>query len=101
MLGKEAPASTILVDAQSMAGRDMPSEHLAAPPTFQTNDIIPVNGSPDRDGRCLLISDFWHRFSEANERMINGRNQGRQLVGPDLVSPNVGGDNRRSEFSIK
>jgi hypothetical protein len=31
MFTRHVPASTILVDAQSMAGRDMLSEHLAVP----------------------------------------------------------------------
>jgi hypothetical protein len=43
MLTGEVPASAILVDAQSMAGIEMPSEHLGTPPAFEANDIIPVN----------------------------------------------------------
>src|SRR4029077_10753543 len=38
----EVPASAILVDAQSMAGIEMPSKHLAAPPTFEANHVVPV-----------------------------------------------------------
>jgi hypothetical protein len=43
MFTRQVPASTILVDAQSMAGRDMLSEHLAVPAAFQADDIIAVN----------------------------------------------------------
>jgi hypothetical protein len=100
MFTRQVPVSTILLDGQSMAGRRMPSDHQAAPPTFQTNDVVTMNRSPDRDGRSPLISDFWHRSSEANERMMNGRNQGRQLVGRDLIAPNIRGDNFSRKFSI-
>jgi len=43
MVSAEFPAGTILVDAQSMSGREMPSEHLAAPAAFQANDVIAVH----------------------------------------------------------
>jgi hypothetical protein len=43
MLSGEFPAGTILVDAQSMAGSEMSSEHLAAPAAFEADDIIAVN----------------------------------------------------------
>jgi hypothetical protein len=40
---RQVPSGTILFDAQSMAGRDMPSEYLATPPAFQANDVIAMN----------------------------------------------------------
>jgi hypothetical protein len=43
MLKGEFPASTTLLDAQSVAGSEMPSEHLAAPAAFQADEIIAVN----------------------------------------------------------
>jgi hypothetical protein len=39
----EVPASTILLDVQTMAGREMPLEHLAAPAAIEADDIIEVN----------------------------------------------------------
>jgi len=101
MLTRQIPACTILVDAQSMAGRDMPSEHLAAPPTFEANHVVPVNRSTDRHSRCPLFVDFGYGFPETSERPMHGRDQRPELIGPDLVPANIGGDNRRSEFSIK
>src|SRR3984893_9075455 len=38
MLTGEFPASTTLLDAQSVAGSEMPSEHLASPRAFETED---------------------------------------------------------------
>jgi hypothetical protein len=49
MLTGEVPASAILLYGQSMAGTEMPPEHLAAPAAIQANDIIAMDGSPDRD----------------------------------------------------
>src|SRR5712671_4034380 len=50
MIARKAPVNTIGVDGQAVTGRDIPSEHMAAPAAFQANDIIAMNGSPDRDG---------------------------------------------------
>jgi hypothetical protein len=43
MFTPQVPASAILVNAQSVVGREMPSEHLAASAAFQADDIIAVN----------------------------------------------------------
>ena len=47
MLTGEGPPHAVLLDAQSMAGCEMPLEHLAAPATIEADDIIAVNGLPD------------------------------------------------------
>ena len=65
--------ATILIDAQSMAGREMPLEHLAAPAAFQANDIIAVDGSPDRHCRRSLFVEFGYRFTKADEGLMHGR----------------------------
>jgi len=72
MFTRQVPASTILVDAQSMARIEMPSEHLAAPATIEADDIIAMNGLPDRDGRCPIGLGFGYRFSETGERLMDG-----------------------------
>jgi hypothetical protein len=43
MLTGEVPPHAVLLDAQSMAGRKMAFEHLAAPATIEADDIIAVN----------------------------------------------------------
>jgi hypothetical protein len=101
MLTGELPLRAILLDTQSMAGREVPLEHLAAPPTFEANHVIPMNGSPDRHRGCSLAADFCYGFPETCERLMNGRDQRRELIGPDLIATDVSGDNCRSEFSIK
>jgi hypothetical protein len=101
MVTGEVPANAILLHGQSMAGSEMPLEHLAAPAAFQAHDIIAVNRSPYRDGGCPLTLDVGCRFSESTECLMNGRDQRPELGGRDLVLPNIGGDNRGSEFSIK
>jgi hypothetical protein len=68
MFTGEIPPRPILVDGQSMAGREMPSEHLAAPATIEADDIIAMNGLPDCDGGCPLNLRFGCRFTEADER---------------------------------
>jgi hypothetical protein len=101
MFTRQAPAKTILIYAQFMARREMPSEHLAAPAALQANDVIAMDRSPDRDGGCPVHLGFDRRFTEADERLTNGRDQRSELVGRDLVLPNIGGNNHRGEFSIE
>jgi len=49
MFARQVPASAILLDGQSMAGIEMPLDHLAAPAALQANDN-------NRDARIA-----WHR----------------------------------------
>ena len=72
MLTGEVPASAILVNAQSVTGSEMPFEHLTAPATIEADDMIAMNGLPDRDGRCPLDPRFGRWFAEADERLMNG-----------------------------
>ena len=101
MLSGEVPAITILLNGQPMAGNQMPSEYQAAPAALQANDIIAMNGSPDRHRWCRLSLGFGGRFSESGERLMYGGDQGRELIGRDLVSPNISCDDIGSEFSIE
>jgi hypothetical protein len=73
MVTRQVPACTILVDAQSMAGIEMPLKHLAAPAAFETDNIIAVNGATDRHRGCSLDFSFVRRFTEADERLMHGR----------------------------
>jgi hypothetical protein len=68
MVTGEIPPHPILLRGQSMAGSEMPFEHLAAPATFDANDIIAMDGSPDRHGGCPLNLRLDCRFTKANER---------------------------------
>jgi hypothetical protein len=72
MLKGEVPASAILANAQSVTGSEMPFEHLTTPATIEADDIIAMNGLPDLDGRCPLDPRFGYRFTEADERLMNG-----------------------------
>jgi|HubBroStandDraft_2_1064218.scaffolds.fasta_scaffold195542_2 hypothetical protein len=101
MLSGEFPASAILLYRQSMAGSEMPFEHLAAPATIEADDIITMNRLSDRHGRGSLSLDFGCRFSEADERLMNSRDQDRQLVGPDLVTADICSNNVGRAFSIE
>ncbi len=84
-----------------MAGREMPFEHLAAPATIEADDIIAVNGLPDWDGGCPLDLRFGCRFTEADERLMNGRDQDRQLVRPNLVAADICSNDVGREFSCR
>jgi hypothetical protein len=73
MVTRQAPASAILLHGHPVAGGKMPPEHLAAPATFKANDIIVIDGSPDRDGGYPLFVEFDCGFTESCEGLMYGR----------------------------
>src|SRR4029077_9768383 len=85
----EFPAGAILVDAQFMAGSEMPPEHLGAPAAFQADDIIAVNRSADRHRGFSLSVEFGYRFTKSCESLMNSQDQDRQLVRPNLVAADI------------
>jgi hypothetical protein len=70
----------------------MPPDHHSSPVTFEADDIIVMEGSPDWDGGCALARCFGRGFTEADERLMNGRNQHRELIGRDLVATYICSD---------
>jgi hypothetical protein len=76
----------------------MPAQHLPAPAAIQADDVIVLNGSADRNCGGSLDDGFCGRFAELTEGLMNGRDQRRQLIGWDLIAPNVGGDDLGGEF---
>jgi hypothetical protein len=73
MVVGKVPARSILLHGQSMAGGEMPSDHLAAPAAFEANDVIEMDGSPDRHCGSPLPVGFCRRFTEADERLMDSR----------------------------
>jgi hypothetical protein len=72
-----------------MAGRDVPFEHYAVPTAFKADHEISLNRSADRHGRRSLSRNFDGRLSKACDGLMHGRDQRRELVGPDLVAPEI------------
>jgi hypothetical protein len=84
-----------------MGGSEVPPEHLATPAAFQANDVIAIDGSTDRHSGGPLSLNFGCRLSESRECPIDSRDQFAELVGPDLVSPNICADDIGGEFSTE
>ena len=80
-----------------MGGPDVPAEHLPAPAAIQADDVIAVNGSPDRNRRGSLDDGFCP-FAEAGERPMHGRDHGGELIGGDLIASKIRADDLRHEF---
>jgi hypothetical protein len=72
MFTRQVPPSAIVVDAQTMAGRQMSSDHQAPPSAFQADDEITLNGSPDRHRGSSRPAVFIDGLTEADERLMNG-----------------------------
>lgn len=81
-----------------MGSSDVPPERLAAPPAVETDHIIVMNGSADR--HCRDSRGGFYRPIKASERLLDGRDQTCNLVGTDLIAPDIRRDDFRGEFSI-
>ena len=80
MVSRQVPTAAIFIDIQSVAGREVPLEHLPTPAAIQANHVVPVNGSPHRNSGCALAGRFGRWFTESPERLIDGRDHGGKLV---------------------
>jgi hypothetical protein len=78
----------------------MAADHFPSPSTFYANDVIALNGSPDRHCWSSFDDGFGCRLAEVGERLVNRRNQGAELLGPDLIASDIRGHDFRREVSI-
>jgi hypothetical protein len=80
---------------------EVPPQHLPAPPALQASHEIPSYGSPNRNRRGPLAGRFCQRFAESPERLIDGRDQGRELIWHDLIASEIRADDLRCKLSIQ
>src|ERR1700731_4354411 len=83
-----------------MGGRDMTTKRLGAPPAFEAHDVIAPDRLLYRDRRCPGADSLLFRLAEANERLMNGRDQSADLVSLDLIALYKCGHNPRREFPM-
>jgi hypothetical protein len=84
-----------------MGGRHMPPKHLAFPAAVQADDVIVVNGSANRNRRGSLDDGFCRRFTESREGLMDGRNQGGELIRRDLMASEIRADDLRREAALR
>jgi hypothetical protein len=72
VIGPELPPCSILLDAQPVSGPKMAADHFPAPTAFYTNDVIALNGSPDRHCWSSFDDGFGCRLAEVGERLMDG-----------------------------
>jgi hypothetical protein len=77
----------------------MAADHFPSPPAFYANDVIALNGSPDRHCWSSFDDGFCSRLADVGERLMNRRNQGVDLLGRHLVASQIGADDLYSEVS--
>jgi hypothetical protein len=83
-----------------MSRGQVPFQHFRLMPAFDTGNIIALNGSPDRHHWSSLDDGFCCRFTEGTESLMDGRDQRRELVRPDLIALDIRGHDFCGEFSI-
>ena len=100
MLARQLPARSILVQAETVGGREVPTQHYPSPSASQTNYVILGHGSPNRNRRFRLAGQFCQRFAKLPKRLKDDRDNVRELIGCDLISPDERGDDFGHEVSI-
>ena len=83
-----------------MSSRDMPAKHAARPTAIQAHHGIWRDRSADRHRWSSLDYGFCCRFTKTNESLVDSRNQGAELIGPDLITSQIGADDLHGEFSV-
>jgi len=81
-----------------MSRRQMPAKHLAAPAAVEADDVIAVDGSSHRNRRGSLDDGFCCRVTKTGECPMDGRNQGAELIGWDLMASEIRADDLGDEF---
>ena len=78
----------------------MPAKHAARPTAIQAHHGIWRDRSADRHRWSSLDYGFCCRFTKTNESLVDSRNQGAELIGPDLITSQIGADDLHGEFSV-
>jgi hypothetical protein len=88
MIAPQPPPLPIFISAQSVPGRDVPSQHLPPIAAVETNHVVPMHGSPHRYNGSE--NHFWFRgLSKLTNRPMNGANQIRKLIRPQPMVPDI------------
>src|SRR6266498_878358 len=78
----------------------MAADHLTSPTAIYAHDVIALNGSPERHCWSSFDDGFGRRLAEVTQSLMDSRDQGRKLVGRNLVALQIGADDLHSEVSI-
>jgi hypothetical protein len=77
-----------------MSDAEMPAEHPAAISAFETDDMLVLHRSPDRDCRRRGA------LAEATERAMHFCNQARDLIDADSILRDVATDDPHNQAKI-
>ncbi len=94
---QQVPACAILLDGQPVRGHEMAADHLTSPTAIYAHDVIALNGSPERHCWSSFDDGFGRRLAEVTQSLMDSRDQGRKLVGCNLVALQIGADDLHSE----
>ena len=77
----------------------MPTQYQATKPAFETDDMVVLHRSPNRD--CRHQRDRLRRaLAEATERAMHRRNQSRELINGDTILPDITTDDLGDQAGI-
>jgi hypothetical protein len=85
------PAGAVIGDLETVCDPQMPAKRLCAKPALEADDVVLLHRASDR--RCRL-GWLLHRWGtpETGKRAMHPDNQSCELVGLDLMMPQVATD---------
>ena len=95
MVRRQFPAGAVGSGFEAVSGPQVPAEHLGAIPALEADDMILLDRAPDRHGWLGLFLRRGHSAPESGEPAMHLGNQAGELVGPDLVMPDITADDAR------
>ena len=101
MIRRQLPARPISDDIEAMPDPEVATQGLAAEPTFETDKMVLLHGSPDRDRRGQRFRHGRRRcHAEAAERAVNGCDEVSELIGSDFVLGDITANDSNYEGAI-
>jgi hypothetical protein len=100
VIRRQFPAGAVIGIFEIMGDPQMSAERLRAVPALEANHIVLLHRSPDRHRRFGGLLNWWRATPEIGERLIHLDDQSYELVGPDLVMPDVAADDVRDLIEI-
>ena len=101
MIRRQFPARPISDDIAAVPDPEVATQDFATEPTFETDDMVLLHGSPDRHRRGQRFRHARGRcHADVTERAVNGCNEAPELIGSDPVVREITANDRDHEATI-
>ena len=100
MIGRQFPARPVCGDLEPVPHPEVTPKGQAPKPAFQTDDMILLHRTPDRDRRHQRFRRQRRRSAQSTECLVYGCDQAGELIDGDRVFRNITLDDIRDQAGI-